>query len=110
MLMNRQPETIACPCCRKTVKRFTISTNWLVNVLTEKEREILEVLIGAQPHAVDLRYIADRACADAFGDVRPGTDNLIRVRFTSIRKKIAPYGWTISMANGRYFLTQEVPN
>lgn len=86
-----------CPCCNQPINADRASMDALVELrLTSLELAVLQTLIDAYPRYVQRGRLIDAVWGD---DIDGGPENATNILFIvsgRLRKKIEPYGWTIS--------------
>lgn len=99
MIEELAPSAV-CPCCGAPMSdKIAIEALEFIPV-PKMERELLEYLIRRHPRRVSIDQIIEHTYgADPNGGPTDAA-NVISVRLTNLRRRLATYGWTISSGRG----------
>ncbi len=102
--------SVLCPTCHRPMNAYPPIEALKEARLEPQLRKIVDLLAAAYPRAVLVNAIFDSLYGE---DPQGGPDNpgnAVKGRVSRLRKRLSPYGWTISHANcgtgseGRYCL------
>ena len=91
-----------CPTCGQKMPTAKVTVEMLRDIrYGPTERRIMEVLIGSYPRRRATHAIALDAWDDHPAEEPASSPDIVRRMVMELRKRIAPFGWTIHNTRGR---------
>ncbi len=87
--------TMKCPCCGGEVTKLPVSA--LISIpMQPQHRSVAAALASAYPRRLPMGALIDALYANDPNGGPEQASNVIIVRVSQLRKKLMPYGWTVS--------------